>query len=110
MVRVPSFFLYAADPLGGAIVLELDSFHCPERRIGMCPSGEKKKVLPRGEAGKEEGQRPSVKVLWEGSGMIARSVKNGTPSSRRRMQTVTCQVVVCTSQCDAIPNNFTAPG
>lgn len=79
MVRVPSFFLYAADPLGGAIVLELDSFHCPGRRIGMCPSGEKKKVLPRGEAGKEEGQRPSVKVLWEGSGMIARSVKNGTP-------------------------------
>ncbi|MCS4558891.1 hypothetical protein L9G74_20960, partial [Shewanella sp. C32] len=37
MVRVPSFFLYEADPLGGggggAIVveleLELDSLHCP---------------------------------------------------------------------------------
>jgi hypothetical protein len=58
MVRVPSFFLYAADPLGGAIVLELDSFHCPERRIGMRPSGEEKKVLPRARPAKRKVSGP----------------------------------------------------
>lgn len=32
MVKVPSFFLYVADPLGGAIVVQVDGFHCPGRR------------------------------------------------------------------------------
>lgn len=76
-VRVPSFFLYAADPLGGAIVLELDSFHCPERRIGMRPSGEEKPS--KGEAGEEEGQRPSGMIQLVGSGMISRTCKNASP-------------------------------
>lgn len=31
-VRVPSFFLYEAAPLGGAIVACRDSFLCPGRR------------------------------------------------------------------------------
>ena len=31
MVKEPSVFLYAAAPLGGAIVACVDSFHCPAR-------------------------------------------------------------------------------
>jgi hypothetical protein len=80
MVRVPSFFLYAADPLGGAIVLELDSFHCPERRIGMRPSGEEKPEKPsNGEAGEEEGQRPSGMSQWWEVDLISRTCKNAPP-------------------------------
>jgi hypothetical protein len=57
IVRVPSFFLYAADPLGGAIVIELDSVHCPGPHRAIHPSGEKFPVEAQG--GVEEGQKPS---------------------------------------------------
>lgn len=39
IVKVPSFFLYEAAPLGGAIVAYLDSFHCLWQRQRYHPSG-----------------------------------------------------------------------
>ena len=40
MVKVPSFLLYEAAPLGGAIVAwMIDSFHCPGQQKWHLPSG-----------------------------------------------------------------------
>lgn len=66
MVRVPSFFLYAADPLGGAIVFELDSVHCPGRRIGIHPSGGRS---PNGESERRKVEGLLNRgPLWGGKG------------------------------------------